>query len=444
MNEVDEDDDLIDDEDVFPHDLADSNDEDLVNDDYDDDVAVVYSNVSRCSTGSRALTMAVIIMPLHVRYPLVAEGPHNIQFEFNDRGTLMPLGDHASHWSNLLRKIVREFPMHYTSWHKIKPERKAGVIRKIRIESSETREYPSLIQTYYDTHTVNGVWLQDEVRLQYEEMRRLRDLGPNTPSGVPYTEDQIMAMDGDDEPSEDEDADKDEDTDGDEDSSDMLHMAKDLFKNVKEKYGARLQSFLSEKVNLVAGDITCENLGIQDSFMNEQIWREVDIVVNVSASTKFSERYDVALALNTYGAKLLLDYAKKCGNIKLLLHVSTAYVSGEKPGLVLENRYHMGDALNGVNGLDIEQEKRIMEDDKLNMLEVDRNTNDKTITLAMRDLGMRRANHYGWPNTYVFTKALGEMILGHSRGDMPLVILRPTIITSTYKEPFPGWIEGIR
>ncbi|GKE28190.1 alcohol-forming fatty acyl-CoA reductase-like protein, partial [Tanacetum coccineum] len=100
-------------------------------------------------------------------------------------------------------------------------------------------------------------------------------------------------------------------------------VAKDLFKKVKEKYGARLQSFLSEKVNLVAGDITCENLGIQDSFMNEQIWREVDIVVNVAASTKFNERYDVALALNTYGAKLVLDYAKKCVNIKLLLHVST-------------------------------------------------------------------------------------------------------------------------
>ncbi|GKF68270.1 hypothetical protein Tco_0197949, partial [Tanacetum coccineum] len=66
----------------------------------------------------------------------------------------------------------------------------------------------------------------------------------------------------------------------------------------------------------------------------------------------------------------------------------SAYVSGEKPGLILENPYHMGDALNGVNGLDIEQEKRIMED-KLNMPEVDRNTNVKTITLAMRDFGMR-------------------------------------------------------
>nr|GEZ63596.1 gland-specific fatty acyl-CoA reductase 1 [Tanacetum cinerariifolium] len=153
-------------------------------------------------------------------------------------------------------------------------------------------------------------------------------------------------------------------------------------------------------------------------------------------------RYDVALALNTYGAKFVMDFAIKCVNIKLLLHVSTAYVSGNKPGLILETPYYLGDTLNEVNGLDIKQEKMIIED-TLNKLKFDRDANDKTITLAMKDLGMRRANHYGWPNTYVFTKALGEMILGHSRGDMPLVIFRPTIITSTYKEPFPGWIEGI-
>jgi Male sterility protein len=30
------------------------------------------------------------------------------------------------------------------------------------------------------------------------------------------------------------------------------------------------------------------------------------------------------------------------------------------------------------------------------------------------------------------------------RGDVPLVIIRPTIITSLYKEPLPGWMEGTR
>nr|GEW50132.1 hypothetical protein [Tanacetum cinerariifolium] len=62
------------------------------------------------------------------------------------------------------------------------------------MERSETREYPSLIQTYFDTHIVDCVFLRDEERLLYEEMLRLNDLGPNTPTGVPYTDDEIIAM----------------------------------------------------------------------------------------------------------------------------------------------------------------------------------------------------------------------------------------------------------
>ncbi|KAL4592063.1 hypothetical protein LXL04_005043 [Taraxacum kok-saghyz] len=97
----------------------------------------------------------------------------------------------------------------------------------------------------------------------------------------------------------------------------------DLFKVLKEKYNTNLQTFLSEKVILVPGDITCENLGMKDSFMKEQMWRDVEVVVNAAASTKFHERYDVALDINTCGAKFVLDFAKKCINVKLLLHVST-------------------------------------------------------------------------------------------------------------------------
>ncbi|XP_076906732.1 alcohol-forming fatty acyl-CoA reductase-like [Bidens hawaiensis] len=220
-------------------------------------------------------------------------------------------------------------------------------------------------------------------------------------------------------------------------------VAKDLFKVLKEKYGTNLQSFLSEKVIPVAGDITCENLGVKDSNLIEEMWQNIDVVVNVAATTNFDERYDIALALNTFGAKNVLNFAAKCVNIKLLLHVSTAYVSGEKPGVMLETPYHLGEALNQAPELDINTEKKIIEE-KLKELSSDETSTDKSITLAMKDLGIQRANKFGWPNTYVFTKALGEMILGHLKGNMPLVILRPTIITSTYKEPFPGWIEGIR
>lgn len=55
-----------------------------------------------------------------------------------------------------------------------------------------------------------------------------------------------------------------------------------------------------------------------------------------------------------------------------------------------------------------------------------------------------RAKMYGWPNTYVFTKAMGEMLVGTLKEKLSIVIVRPTIITSTYKEPFPGWVEGVR
>ncbi|GKD33717.1 hypothetical protein Tco_1249226 [Tanacetum coccineum] len=98
--------------------------------------------------------------------------------------------------------------MYYPSWHKIEEEKKArvlGILRhpsrpppnikqqdldkqidywldpinaaralqnaqnraKSKMESSETREYPSLIQTYFDTPPVDSVFAQDEARVQY-------------------------------------------------------------------------------------------------------------------------------------------------------------------------------------------------------------------------------------------------------------------------------------
>jgi nucleoside-diphosphate-sugar epimerase len=54
------------------------------------------------------------------------------------------------------------------------------------------------------------------------------------------------------------------------------------------------------------------------------------------------------------------------------------------------------------------------------------------------------AKYFGWPNAYAFNKAMGEMLLGTMRGDVPVVIVRPSIIISTFQDPFPGWIERIR
>ncbi|KAK9153718.1 hypothetical protein Sjap_001198 [Stephania japonica] len=219
-------------------------------------------------------------------------------------------------------------------------------------------------------------------------------------------------------------------------------IGKEVFKIVREKYGEGFDAFISEKIMPVAGDIADENLGIVDSKTREAMWREITVIVNLAATTNFKARYDVALSINTLGAKNVLDFAKQCAKTDLLMHVSTAYVCGDKSGLLVEKPFHIGETLNGSTGLDIQKELSLA-NETLEELRSQKATKDKE-KVAMKELGLQRARMYGWPNTYVFTKALGEMLIGHFKENIPVATVRPTIITSTYKDPFPGWIEGIR
>ncbi|CAK9314311.1 unnamed protein product [Citrullus colocynthis] len=219
-------------------------------------------------------------------------------------------------------------------------------------------------------------------------------------------------------------------------------VEKDLFQVLKKKCGSNLNTLISEKICLVPGEISLPQMGLKDSIWIDKIKNQVEIIINLAATTNFDERYDVALGTNTLGAKHVVTFAKQCSNLKLVVHVSTAYVSGEREGLIMETPYKLGESLNGIEGLDIEAEQMVIEE-KLKQLKENGATNE-TITLAMKDLGLERSKLYGWPNTYVFTKAMGEMIIGDLKDDLPLVIIRPTIVTSTYKEPFPGWVEGVR
>jgi long-chain acyl-CoA synthetase len=57
--------------------------------------------------------------------------------------------------------------------------------------------------------------------------------------------------------------------------------------------------------------------------------------------------------------------------------------------------------------------------------------------------GMRRAQHLGWPNIYTFTKSLGESILSRHGRELPIAIVRPSIVESSLRSPFTGWNEGI-
>jgi len=47
-------------------------------------------------------------------------------------------------------------------------------------------------------------------------------------------------------------------------------------------------------------------------------------------------------------------------------------------------------------------------------------------------------------NTYTFTKSIAEQIVNAYKDVIPIVIVRPSIVTAAYKEPYPGWIDNIQ
>ncbi|KAG6570489.1 Fatty acyl-CoA reductase 3, partial [Cucurbita argyrosperma subsp. sororia] len=215
-------------------------------------------------------------------------------------------------------------------------------------------------------------------------------------------------------------------------------IGKDLFQVLKKMWGGDFDTLISEKVCLVPGEVSLSEMGLKDSNLVAEMKNQVELIVNLAATTKFDERYDVALGTNTLGVKHVISFAKQCPNLKLLVHIST----GEGGGLILETPYELGESLNDIQGLDIATEQRVAEE-KFKQLE-ESGASKEAITLAMKGLGLERAKMYGWPNVYVFTKAMGEMVINDVKNNLPVIIIRPTIVTSTYKEPFPRWIEGLR
>ncbi|KAM0901616.1 hypothetical protein ACQ4PT_019867 [Festuca glaucescens] len=220
----------------------------------------------------------------------------------------------------------------------------------------------------------------------------------------------------------------------------------ELFCLLREKHGkGGFELFVDEKIVPLAGDVIFENMGL-DAPMLEELAKEVDIIVNGAATTNFYERYDVALDVNVMGVRYLCQFAKKCANLKMLLHVSTAFAAGDREGLIMEKPFKKGETLKEGTYLDIDVELRLVGDVKKELLQdgVGSGDHDKTERKAMKELGLQRSRHFGWSNTYVFTKAMGEMLLGQLHGAIPVVILRPSIITSIFRDPVPGWMQGTR
>ncbi|KAL1414458.1 hypothetical protein MTO96_000862 [Rhipicephalus appendiculatus] len=96
---------------------------------------------------------------------------------------------------------------------------------------------------------------------------------------------------------------------------------------------------------------------------------------------------------------------------KAFVHVSTAYCNCDKP-----------DVLEMIYPAPVSAEILIEATQSLN----------KDTTVPEDDC------LYGYPNTYTLTKRVAESLILEERGDMPVTIVRPSIVTASISEPLPN------
>ncbi|XP_077499606.1 putative fatty acyl-CoA reductase CG5065 [Amblyomma americanum] len=183
-----------------------------------------------------------------------------------------------------------------------------------------------------------------------------------------------------------------------------------VFERLKQEQPAAL-----EKVRAVSGDITLPSLGLSRSDWATLV-EEVSVVFHSAATIKFDEPLNVAVQLNLLGTRRVLELCKQIPNLSALVHVSTSYSNCDQNGELHEVIYqpHV-------------QAKKL--------IEAVEGQNDNYIATTDDIL-------CGLPNTYTFTKRLAESLLRDERGAIPVAIVRPSIVTASWREPFPGWIDN--
>ena len=237
------------------------------------------------------------------------------------------------------------------------------------------------------------------------------------------------------------------------------------FASLHERFGDQLPRMLMDRVEVVEGDIADPNLGLNEATVG-RLAQDLDLVINSAGLTDFNPDLRLAMTINVDGVMGLLAFLKRCRRAALL-HVSTCFVNGRTDGRVSEellpNYTPAGRA-----DFDVYREHRLVhesieritrEGDSDSVTEEVRarvssrkpNLSDpsrlvrKERTRWIRDrgieFGIQRAQHWGWPNIYTFTKSLGESLLATE--DLPIAVVRPSIVESSISQPFRGWNEGV-
>ena len=236
-------------------------------------------------------------------------------------------------------------------------------------------------------------------------------------------------------------------------------MGRPTFGALRDKVGNEaMQSMLDERVDVVEGDFSQEGLELPGG---------LDVVVHCAATVSFDPPIDEGFLTNLLGAVRFYEAVLASNAAPHLLHVSTAYVAGNRKGVIPEAtldhrvdwRVEADLALRARSDVEAASRKPELLDSFLRRARdehgragpqsVADNAEDRRkswVTKRLVQYGRARAQTLGWPDNYTFTKAMGERAVEELAAEhaAPLSIVRPSIIESSYEHPFPGWIEGFK
>ncbi|CAF1228565.1 unnamed protein product [Adineta ricciae] len=170
-----------------------------------------------------------------------------------------------------------------------------------------------------------------------------------------------------------------------------------------------------QKIIAVQGDILDPNFGLNASDESTLI-ENCHIVFHSAATVRFHEPLRLAIQMNVASVKKLLVLCHKMKKLQSVVHVSTAYANCNR-----------NDIAEMVYPPPIQPSK---------LLDASEWMDDQVFDVLTTKLINDR------PNTYTFTKALAEYVISQEGNDLPLAIIRPSIVGSSWREPMPGWIDN--
>ena len=249
-----------------------------------------------------------------------------------------------------------------------------------------------------------------------------------------------------------------------------------VFDPLREDLGEKkFNELLRERVTPIDGDVSKPLLGTTD--LTRKFMSDADVIINAAGLVDFNPPLDEALKVNAFGMQNLVAFARTLGDLPIL-HTSTCYVAGNRSDLILEEDprqfpFPKADVLEPSlwdpereieESLDLIKQAHTRAEDRFRQSHFLRVATEnltqrhepasgsalddelalvkrRFVAKTLREAGRERAEHWGFPNTYTYTKSIGEQVLLSS--GLRSTIVRPAVIESSLSYPFPGWCEGI-